>query len=502
MKTSNQSLPENCDYLVIGGGSAGAIIARRLADANIGRVVLVEAGINDQDDPALQNLSLLDNQGDHTEWGFLAYPVADRNNRIHYSRAKMLGGCGNHNDCAFLIPPDSDFDRWKNLGATGWEASSLIKYFDRIESMVHVERQPPVNPESRRFIDAGIELGLKEVDFRKSITEGVGPFPLNSNGDLRQSSSVAYLHPVAELPENLNVCCNTQAARIIFEGTKATVVVTDRGSIKANREIILATGAIHSPQLLMLSGVGDQKVLTELGIEPVAHLPGVGSNLVDHSSANLILALNRELSPWTMTCCEATMLLKSNSQEPAPDLLYHFVLGVRDKYEGRESHYTNSVKISPNVTRPKSRGNLALVSSQISDAPRINLNYFSDPLGYDIDTLIQGLRGSRKLAETRVFSEMVDHEIMPGPDAQSDDQLTEYILNTCETVYHPSGTCKMGNPDAPDTVVTPDLKLKGFDNLRVCDASVFPDMVTVNINNTVMMVAEKAADLIIQDAKR
>ena len=250
----------------------------------------------------------------------------------------------------------------------------------------------------------------------------------------------------------------------------------------------------------MLSGIGDQNALAKFDIEPVSHLPGVGNNLVDHSSANLILALNRELSPWTLTCCEVTMLLQSNSQEPAPDLLYHFVLGVRDKYEGRESDYTNSVKISPNVTRPKSRGYLELVSDQISDAPRINLNYFSDPEGYDIATLIRGLRWSRKLAETRAFGEITDHEIKPGPDVQTDGQLTEYILDTCETVYHPSGTCKMGSTDGPDTVVTPDLKLKGLNGIRVCDASVFPDMVTVNINNTVMMIAEKAADLIIQSA--
>ena len=221
MTISRQILPASCDYLIVGGGSAGAVIARRLGDANIGSVVLLEAGINDESDPALQNLSLLDSQSDHTEWGFLAYPVADRNNRIHYSRAKMLGGCGNHNDCAFLAPPNSDFNRWESLGARGWDASSLRQYFEQIESMVHIERHPPVNPESRRFIEAGIELGLKEVDFRQSISEGVGPFPLNSNGDLRQSSSVAYLHPVSDLPDNLNIYFDTRVTKIIFEGSKA-----------------------------------------------------------------------------------------------------------------------------------------------------------------------------------------------------------------------------------------------------------------------------------------
>ena len=501
MKTSRQSLPADCDYLVVGGGSAGAIIARRLADAGIGNVVLLEAGINDEGDAALQNLSLLESQSNLTEWGFLAYPIAGRDNRIHYSRAKMLGGCGNHNDCAFLVPPDSDFKRWHDLGARGWDAASLQHYFRRVESMVHVEKQPPVNPESRLFIEAAMELGLKEVNFRKSITEGVGPFPLNSIGDLRQSSSVAYLHPVAELPDNLDIYFNTRATKIMFEGTKATGITTNRGNLKVNGEIILAAGAIQSPQLLMLSGIGDQNRLAELDISPIAHLPGVGNNLVDHSSANLILALNQKLSPWTLTCCEVTMLLQSSSQEPAPDILYHFVLGGRDKYEGRESNYADSVKISPNVTRPKSRGKLELVSDQISDSPRINLNYFSDPEGYDMTTLIRGLRWARKLAETEIFSERVDHEILPGPELQSDEQFIEYILSTCETVYHPSGTCKMGNPDAEDTVVTPDLKLKGLDKIRVCDASIFPDMVTVNINNTVMMVAEKAADLIIQNAK-
>ncbi len=487
----------NCDYLVIGGGSAGAIIARRLADAQIGKVILLEAGMNDEGKSALQELSLLDQQGDETEWGFLAKPVANKNNQIDYARAKMLGGCGNHNDCAFLVPPDCDFDRWHDLGAKGWNARSLKPYSDKIDNRVWVETSPPVNPISQKFMDAGIELGLEQVNFRQQIRSAVGAFPLNCRGDLRQSSSVCYLHPVDSLPDNISILFNTRVTEIIFNGTRATGCQTNQGEIIANKEVIVTAGAIQTPQLLMVSGIGISEDLKKLEIRPKVNLEGVGANLVDHASANVVLSLKDSLPPWQLTCCEVTAMLQLDEKEPAPDLLYHFVLGVRDKYEGRESSYPNSVKISPNVTRPRSRGNITLTTADINEHPVINLNYFSDPENYDLEKLIRGIRYSRKLATTQAFNDLVDMEQLPGNAVQSDQEIADYILDTCETVYHPSGTCRMGEDSDPTSVVTPDLKVKGITGLRVCDASVFPDMVTVNINNTVMMIAEKAADLII-----
>ncbi len=492
--TNSQS---QCDYLVVGGGSAGCIIARRLADANAGSVILLEAGKSDELEPAILDLSRLETQGPETEWGFLAQPVNCLANRIDYSRAKMLGGCGGHNDCAFLVPPPGDFDHWGQLGARGWDWRGVSGYFDKVESMVEVDSSPPCSPVSSAFLDAGRELGLNRVNFRDEIAPGVGLFPLNARKHLRQSASVAYLHPLQQLPDNLQVRCNTSATRLLMEESCATGCQTSEGEIHARREVILCAGAIQTPQLLMISGIGHRQELQSTGIDSVVDLPGVGKHLIDHAAANVVLKLGEPIPDWRLTPCEVAMLLQLGQDEPAPDLLFHFVLGVRDKYPGRVFGFTNSVKISPNVTRPRSAGSVRLRSGSIDDPPQITLNYFSDSDGYDIDKLIQGIRFSRKIAGTSMFRELVDSELLPGPSIQSNREIADYIRDTCETVYHPAGTCTMGNPANADTVVGPDLKVKGTRNLRICDASVFPSMVTVNINNTVMMVAEKAADMII-----
>lgn len=500
MSIYTTSLPQSCDYLIIGGGSAGAILARRLADANIGEIVLIEAGVNDYGKTEIEHLSRLDQQTDATEWGFTAYPVSDRENQIHYARAKMLGGCGNHNDCAFLEPHDSDIDRWQTLGAQGWTAKSCRQYFDRISEMVAIEQNPPVSPISKTFVKAVMECGLESRNFRERIQPGVGSFPLNANGDYRQSSSQSYLHRNFANLKNLTICCETRALKIWFKNGKAIGCETTAGDIRVNAEILVTCGAIQTPQLLMLSGIGCVDQLQRHKIKSVINLPGVGKNLVDHASANVIASLKEPMPDWQLTCCEVSTMLSTIPNQTIPDLLYHFVLGTRDKYVGRKSDFSNAVKISPNVCRPKSRGELQLGSSHIDDQPRVNLNYFSDRDNEDMEKMIYGLKFSRKILYTNAMREIIDTELLPGNSITTDTEWEEYVRDTCETVYHPSGTCKMGLINNTDTVVDPSLKVKGIDNLRVCDASVFPDMVSVNINNTVMMVAERASEIIIDAA--
>lgn len=487
-----------CDYLVIGGGSAGAILARRLAEADVGKVVLLESGISDENNRAFLDLSLLDQQGPETEWGFSANPVSGGVHQIQYSRAKMLGGCGNHNDCAFLIPPPSDFDHWASLGASGWSAKEVAPFFNRLESRVDINVTPPVSPLSDTFIRAGKSVGLRRRDFRKNIEPGVGAFPLNVMGSMRQSSSVAYLHPLEALPPNLEVHCNTTAKRLIFNGNRVTGCITQVGEIRAHREILLCCGAIQSPQLMMVSGLGPADHLAGFGIETVVDLQGVGQNLVDHAAANIAIELKESAPTWELTPCEVTMMLQVDDNEVAPELLYHFVLRLREKYVDNDSRIAglNGVKISPNVTRPKSRGYLRLCSPHFDAPPEINLNYFSDTEDYDMRTIIKGLRFARKIANTDVFRSVSYREVLPGLAVESDDELAAYVRETCETVYHPAGTCRMGRIDDAMSVVGPDLRVKGVEGLRVCDASIFPSMVSVNINNTVMMVAEKAAELV------
>lgn len=495
--------PAHCDYLVIGGGAAGCIVARRLAELASNRVILVEAGKSDENDPVATDLSRLEEQDEGYDWGYRATPMPTSQHSMDYNRAKMLGGCANHNDCAFLAPPPSDFDTWVQLGAQGWDNASNQPAFANIETQLHIESSPPGNRLSRAFIDACLETGLPEVNFRERITAGSGWFPLNVKGFLRQSSSIGYLHPLAGLPANLEVRTETLVTKLLVESGRVVGAETENGEIRASAEVILCAGSINTPQLMILSGLGPGAQLQRLGVPVIADLPGVGENLLDHVAANIACELTQPAPAWKLTPCEATALIQIDHDAPSPDVLFHCVLMLRDKYSGVD-HFgsvEHGLKLSPNVARPRSRGSLHLVSPDIHLAPAIDLNYFSDPEGYDQRILIAGLRFARKLIATSALSPYIKSEVMPGPDISTDEAFLDYIRETCETVYHPSGSCKMGAAEDPLSVVTPDLRVKGIDGLRIADASVFPGMVTVNICNTVMMIAERAAEFILQDHK-
>lgn len=489
-----------CDYLVIGGGAAGCIVARRLAARASARVILLEAGKSDEGDPIATDLSLLEEQDESYDWGYRASPVAGSTQQILYNRAKMLGGCANHNDCAFLMPPACDFDNWVELGAAGWDYASNLPAFRRIEDQLHVVSSPPGNELSRAFINACLEKGLPEVNFREQITAGSGWFPLNVKGSLRQSSSIGYLHPLSQLPDNLEVRTDTLVTRLIIEDQRVVGVATASGEIRANAEVILCAGSINTPQLMMLSGIGDGKQLQQLGIPVALDLPGVGKNLLDHVAANIACELQQASPPWQLTPCESTALITIDHGAPAPDVLFHYVLMLRDKYTDIDSFSAieHGLKLSPNVARPKSRGSLRLAKPDIQAFPIIDLNYFSDSEGYDQRILIAGLRYARELIATSALSPFIKRELLPGPGVNSDDEFLDYIRASCETVYHPSGSCKIGADTDPMAVLNPQLKVRGIEGLRVADASVFPSMVTVNICNTVMMVAERAVEFIYQ----
>lgn len=480
---------QHCDYLVIGGGSAGCIVARRLAEKTKGRIILLEAGKADEGDPAATDLFRLDEQTADYDWGFLASTMAGLPPELKYARAKLLGGCANHNDCAFIRPPDSDFEEWERLGATGWNGAAMAPYFDKVMDTITVE-PAPCHRLSRAFMDAGRELGLEEVDFRKDVRQGTGLFPLNARGRLRQSSSVAYLHPLSALPKHLDVWTDTMAERLVFDGRKAIGAETSRGTIHARRGVVLAAGAVQTPQLLMVSGLGPGAHLCGHGIDVIADLPAVGRHLRDHVAAAVVWETREPVTPWQVCPFEATMMLKLDDDAPAPDILFHFGLRVREKYADGPRFGTlgPAVKASPNVTRARSEGSVSLSGPTMRDRPVIDLNYLSDD--YDRRLLLKALRFARRLGETDALRALCKAEIHPGPQVQTDDEWMSYVRRVCETVYHACGTAAIGR------VVTPDLKVKGTDNLFICDASVHPALITVNINSAVMMVAEKAADVI------
>ncbi len=416
---------EHCDYLIIGGGVAGCIVARRLADHTRGRVVLIEAGKSDENDPLMNDLSRLDEQTAATDWNYRASPLPGGPPELAYARAKVLGGCANHNDCAFVVPPSSDFEEWERLGAKGWGPAGVAPYFDRVDAMVNVEVPVSDNPVSRAFVAAGVELGLSEVAFRQRIAPGVGWFPLNVRGGRREATSIAYLHPLSQLPRHLEVWTETLARRVMIENCVAVGVETDRGILRANREVILTAGSIGSAQLLLLSGVGPADQLRSLGINVAADLPGVGRHLLDHVAAPVVYDLPTPVPRWRLTPFEATMLLQIDADAPAPDVLFHWGLRVREKYGDRPrlGSPANGVKASPNVARSRSEGEVRLRSSDPGDAPVIELNYLSDAAGYDRRILLSAMKFARRLIETRAFRALGAVEVAPGPDVRSDDEL-------------------------------------------------------------------------------
>ena len=494
-------MSEFCDFLIVGGGVAGCIVARRLAERTSGRIILVEAGKSDENDPIANDLSRLDEQTDAMDWGYRASPISGGGQVLKYPRARILGGCANHNDCAFLVPPPSDFEDWERQGATGWGPSGIARYFGRVDERVATTLVRGGNPVSQAFVDAGLEMGLDLVDFRARIEPGAGWFPLNTKGALRQATSVAYLHPLSALPKHLEVWTETFVSKLLIEDGAAIGAQTSRGRIMARRQVILTAGAINTPQLLLLSGIGPAAELMRLGIPVVTDLPGVGRHLLDHVAAPVVLDLAEPVPAWTLTPFEATMLVAVEDGQEAPDVLFHFGLRVREKYAGasRLGQPRNGVKISPNVARSRSEGSVTLASPEPRDAPVIDLNYLSDPGGYDSRVLLKAIQLARHLGKTKALQKFGAKEVAPGPDVQSNDELAAFIRQTCETVYHCAGTTRMGDPSDRRTVVDPHLRVQGIRNLRVADASVFPSMVSVNIANTVMMIAEKAVDAVLAD---
>ena len=492
------------DYVIVGGGTSGAVLAARLAEDPFVSVCILEAGITDENDLRILNLKNWPNLLE-TELDF-KYEIENQtrgNGRIRHSRGKMLGGCSSHNSAIAFRAPAVDMKIWEEQGATGWGPEGTAPYFNRVFDKVQLETVEPLNECGVAFIDAAKQAGFPEVKFNsKEFKEGVGWFQLNKKGELRQSSSVAYLHPLFKSrASNLEVMTETFVSRILLNSNYVAIgVETSRGNIMAKREIIVCAGAFNSPKLLLHSGIGPADHLREMSIPIQVDLPGVGENLLDHPEGIVIWEASRLVPEVSTQFWEAGLFVRTQPHLEWPDLMFHFGTVPFDMHTLAYGCPTAlaGFSMTPNVARAKSQGTVRLRSSDPLESPRIDPAYFTDPEGHDERVMIAGIHWARKIAAQPALRSWIKQELAPGLSVQTDAELSEYARKTANTVYHPAGTCKMGSLLDSKTVVDSKLRVRGVQGLRVADASIFPTMIGVNPCLTCMMIGEKAADIIKQ----
>jgi choline oxidase len=495
------SLRTEFDYVIVGGGTAGAVVAARLAEVEAGTICLLEAGPSDEGDPRVLELRNWPNLlGSELDFDYRIEPQARGNSAIRHSRGRVLGGCSSHNSAIAFRAPDVDLRTWERLGATGWGPDGTRPYSDRVFDRVHVETAPPDNACTAAFVEAAQQAGFPLVAFNSGdVREGVGWFQLTKRGPLRQSSSVAYLHPLSTLPENLTMLTGVRVYRIILDAHgNAVGAETARGRILARREVILCCGAFDSPKLLLLSGIGPADHLRQVGIPVRVDLPGVGEHLTDHPEGVVMWEAARPVPQVSTQFWEAGLFLRTDSALDWPDLMYHFGTVPFDVNTVPLGYPTaqNAFSLTPNVTRPRSQGVVRLRSADPAAPPRLNFRYFTDPEGHDERVLLAGVKLARRIAAQPALRSWIKTELAPGPGVQNDAALSEYARRTANTVYHPAGSCRMGAADDAEAVVDPQLQVRGVGRLRVADASIFPAMIGVNPAMTCMMIGEKCAALI------
>ncbi|MBE9224491.1 GMC family oxidoreductase N-terminal domain-containing protein [Phormidium sp. LEGE 05292] len=499
------------DYIVIGAGSAGCVVANRLTEDTDTTVLLLEAG-NPDTKPEIhipaECISLL---GSEVDWGYFSEPEPYLNNRKMFcSRGKVLGGSSSINFMMYIRGNSSDYDRWQELGNPSWSYQNVLPYFKKsehssrgadpyhgVDGELSVTDVTSLAPISQCFIDAAIALGYGyNPDFNGKKQEGVGLYQLTVKDGKRHSAAAAFLVPILQRA-NLTITTGALVTRLLFEDTRVVGVEylqegTTLHRVRANREVILSAGAFDSPKLLMLSGIGNANHLQAMGVPVVADLPGVGQNLQDHILACVVQAATQTIRPAvTSNGIEVGLFLHSKRNlETAPDLQFFFgpIQFLPPNYVPAASGFTGAVSL----TRLQNIGNVSLRSLDPKDAPMIRMNYLQSEA--DVQKLVEGIKLIRQLFQSSAFDEFRGEEIAPGVNVQSDAALEAYILNTCSTVWHPVGTCKMGTD--PMAVVDPELRVYGIEGLRVVDASIMPTITTGNTNAPTIMIGEKAADLI------
>ncbi len=513
------------DYVVVGGGSAGAVVAARLSEDPTVTVGLSEAGVTDVDkDVVLQLDRWMELLESGYDWDYTIEPQENGNSFMRHARAKVLGGCSSHNSCIAFWAPAEDLDEWAGkYGAEGWEAEKTFPLFTKLESNedagteggehhgadgpVRLQNVPADDPCGVALLDACEQAGIPRTRFNSGSTviNGANFFQINRKADgTRGSSSVSYLHPILDR-ENLTILTDTWATKLEFDGenncTGVHVVNNAFGRqrrIAAAKEVIVSAGAIGTPQLLMLSGIGPAEHLREVGIDVLVDAPGVGENLQDHPEGVVQWAAKKPMVRTSTQWWEIGIFTPTQEGLDRPDLMMHYGSVPFDMHTYRAGYPTadDMICLTPNVTHAKSKGTIRLASLDYRDKPKVDPRYFTDPEGHDMRVMIAGIRKAREIMAQPAMAEWAGEELAPGVDAQTDEQLAEYIKQTHNTVYHPVGTVAMGPASDPLTPIDPQLRVKGVNRLRVADASAMPEIVTVNPNITVMMMGEKCAEMI------
>lgn len=507
------------DYLVIGGGSGGAAVAARLSEDPDVTVGLLEAGPTDADKPEILQLNrwmeLLESGYD---WDYPIEPQENGNSFMRQARAKVLGGCSSHNSCIAFWALREDMDEWEAMGAAGWNAESTYPLFQRLETNdapgehhgrsgpVNLMTIPPRDPCGVALLDACEEQGIPRVQFNtgETVLKGANFFQVNRKEDgTRASSSVSYLHPILQRP-NLSVLTDTWVREIVFDGDRAIGVDAVNNAfgrahrISATKEIVLSAGAIDSPKLLMLSGIGPAQHLAEVGIEARVDSPGVGEHLQDHPEAVIAWEAKQPMVEDSYQWWEIGIFAPTREGLDRPDLMMHYGSVPFDMHTLRQGYPTadNTFCLTPNVTHAKSRGTVRLRSKDYRDKPKVDPRYFTDPEGHDMRVAVEGIKLARQIIAQPAMAEWAGQELFPGKDTQTDEELADYVSRTHNTVYHPAGSVRMGADDDAMSPVDSQLRVKGVQGLRVADASVMPELTTVNPNITTYMIGERCADLI------
>ena len=526
------------DYIIVGAGSAGCVLANRLSASPSVRVLLIEAGGRDRSVflrmPAAFAEAM---QRRRSNWGYVTQPEPGLDGRrLDCPRGKVLGGSSSINGMVYVRGHRRDFDEWEALGAAGWNYANCLPYFRRAETWqggaddfrggdgplrTTLGNQRECNPLYRAFIEAGLQAGYPHTDdCNGRCQEGFGAFQMTVDGDVRASAAHAYLKPVAQRA-NLDVVTNATADTLVLDGKTAVGVTFRRGrrsvTAMAKREVIVAAGAIGSPALLQRSGIGPADVLEEAGVALRHELPGVGENLQDHLEVycqyrcRQPITLNGRLNAlgkawiglrWVLgggglgstNHFEAGAFVRSSRAVEWPDVQFHF-LPAAVRYDGRQALRGHGFQVHLGANKPKSRGSVAIVSARPEDAPRIGFQYLTDER--DVRVWRDCIRLTRRIMAQPALSAYREEELQPGAAITSDAEIDRWVRTNAESAYHPCGACRMGAAEDDAAVVDPQCRVRGLTGLRVVDSSVFPTITNGNLNAPTIMLAERAADMIL-----